>query len=267
MTDWDEAYQNGKYIPGGGAYPVMWQEKSAAFRSALPESRQAHGISYGPHPREVYDLFWPENPPRGIIIFIHGGYWLSLDQRLWSHLAAGPLAHGWAVAMPGYPLCPEVGIADISQSIARAVGVIGRKIAGDIIICGHSAGGHLAARMACTDIPLPEAPRIRRYASLSGVHDLRPLTKTRMNTALQLSMDTAAAESPALKTPRAGTALLAWVGTRERPEFRRQNDLLANIWHGAFAQTRSVHDEGHHHFSVIDALAEVDSPLTQALLA
>ncbi len=266
MIDWDDAFQNGKYILGAEAYLGMWQEKSAGFRAALPEAQQALSQPYGEHSREVYDLFLPEGTPKGVVIFIHGGYWLSLDQRLWSHLAAGPLAHSYAVAMPGYRLCPEVGIGDITQSIAQAVTAIAERIEGLIILCGHSAGGHLTARMACADLTLPAATRIKRYVSISGVHDLRPLTKTGMNETLGLSLQNAAAESPALKTPRAGVDLLAWVGAEERPEFLRQNDLLANIWLGGLATTQAVHAQGHHHFSVVGELAEAQSPLTKALI-
>ena len=264
--DWDDAYQNGKYISGGDEYLGMWKVTSATYRESLPESRREIGLAYGAHKREVYDLFLPEGLPKGVLIFIHGGYWQSLDQSLWSHLAAGPMAHGWAVAMPGYPLCPEVSMADITKSIVRAVGSIGEKIAGEIIICGHSAGGHLTARMACTDIALPHAARVRQYVGLSGVYDLRPLMRTGLNEALRLNMACAASESPALKTPRKDVRLLAWVGENERPEFLRQTALLGNIWRGAFANTRCVHAKGHHHFSVIGDLAKAQSPLTKALV-
>jgi len=267
MIDWDDAFQNGKYISGGESYLGMWKVRSATFRESLPEARRETGVAYGAHPREVFDLFLPEGAAKGVVIFIHGGYWQSLDHTIWSHLAAGPLARGWAVALPGYRLCPNVGIADITQSIVKAVGAIGTRIAGDIIICGHSAGGHLTARMACDDIALPHADRVRRYVSISGVHDLRPLTQTGLNEALQLDMVSAAAESPALKTPREGVELLAWVGEDERNEFLRQNDLLGNIWRGALAKTGCVHAKGHHHFSVIDDLRKANTPLTTALTA
>ncbi len=267
MTDWDDAYQNGKYISGGDAYLGMWKVKSTTFREGLPEARREIGVAYGPHPREVFDLFLPDGKPKGVLVFIHGGYWQSLDHTLWSHLAAGPLAQGWAVAMPGYRLCPETSIAEITQSMVQAIGVIGARVAGEIIICGHSAGGHLTARMACDDIALPVADRVRRYVSISGVHDLRPLIRTGLNEALKLDMVTATAESPALKTPREGVELLAWVGENERPEFRRQNNLLGNIWRGAFAKTGCVHAKGHHHFSVIGDMADKNSALTKALIA
>jgi len=267
MIDWDDAFQNEKYISGGDSYLGMWKVRSAIFRESLPAGRREIGEAYGAHPREVFDLFLPKNAPKGVVIFIHGGYWQSLDHTIWSHLAAGPMARGWAVAMPGYRLCPQVRIADITQSIVQAVGAIGTRVAGDIIICGHSAGGQLTARMACDDIPLPHANRVRRYVSISGVHDLRPLTKTRLNKALQLDMSAAAAESPVLKTPRAGVEFLAWVGADERPEFLRQTSLLGNIWRGAHAKTGCVQATGHHHFSVIDDLTEANSPLTTALTA
>ncbi len=267
MTDWDDAFQNGKYISGGGEYLGMWKVKSATFRETLPAKQRHIGVVYGRHPREVYDLFLPEGAAKGVLVFIHGGYWQTLDHTLWSHLAAGPIAHGWAVAMPGYRLCPEASIAEITHSMVAALEAISQQVNGDIIICGHSAGGHLTARMACDDIALPCANRVRRYVSISGVHDLRPLTRTGLNEALRLDMASAAAESPALKTPRAGVELLAWVGEKERPEFLRQNNLLGNIWRGAFAKTGCVHAKGHHHFSVIGDMAEPKSALTKALVA
>ena len=265
--DWDDAYQNGAYIENAGDYIPMWQAASQAFQGSVPKARKNIEVAYGPNPREVYDLFLPEGPAKGVVIFIHGGFWRAFDQSYWSHLAAGPMAHGWAVALPGYPLCPEVSIADITQSMVRAVGKIGDAVDGDIIIAGHSAGGHLTARMACEDIALPHAKRVRRYVSISGVHDLRPLIKTDMNDDFKLTLQSAAAESPALCTPRGGVELLAWVGANERPEFLRQNDLLANIWRGAFAETGAVHAKDQHHFDVIAALAEAQSPLTRSLIA
>jgi len=267
MIDWDDAYKNGEYIPNAELYLTEWQMRSTSFRERLPVGRCKTGIPYADHKREVFDLFLPETAPKGVVIFIHGGYWQSMDHTLWSHLAAGPLAHGWAVAMPGYRLCPEVSIAEITQSVVHAIAEIGNEIDGDIVICGHSAGGHLAARMACDDIPLPHAHRVRRFVSISGVHDLRPLTKTGLNESLKLNLESAANESPALKTPRASVEFLAWAGEEERPEFLRQNALIANIWYGAFAQTTCVQAKGEHHFNVIDALTEPNSPLTLALIA
>ncbi|MEE8454698.1 MAG: alpha/beta hydrolase, partial [Limibaculum sp.] len=138
-----------------------------------------------------------------------------------------------------------------------------------IRLAGHSAGGHLVTRMLCEGAPLPiaVAARIVSVLSISGVHDLRPLLRTAMNEDLQLDRAEAAAESPALLAPRPGVPVTCWVGSAERPEFRRQNALLANIWTGCGVATRAVEEPGRHHFNVIDGLCEPDSPLTEALLA
>jgi len=265
ITDWDDAYNNGKYIEGAGMYAELWKVKATEFRDSFPPER-ASVETYGSHPREVYDLYLPETTPVGIVVFVHGGYWHSLNQRYWSHLAAGPLAHGWAVAMPGYPLCPEVDISSITQTIISAITHIADRFDGPIHLAGHSAGGHLVTRMACDDLYFPYADRLENIVSISGVHDLRPLTRTELNTDLRLTMESASAESPALKTPREGTALTCWVGAAERPEFRRQSALLSSIWSGSFLKTRVVEAKGHNHYSVVGDLGDPQSALTRAVI-
>jgi hypothetical protein len=123
--------------------------------------------------------------------------------------------------------------------------------------------------MLCADAPLPGgvAGRIVNTVSISGVHDLRPLLRTKLNDALRLDASEARTESPALLDPREAVRLTCWVGAAERPEFVRQNTLLANIWTGLGAVTRTVEQPDRHHFDVIDGLSRPDSPLMEALLA
>ena len=86
--------------------------------------------------------------------------------------------------------------------IARAIDSSSKRVDGPIVLSGHSAGGHLVTRMGCEPSPLKHAhTRISRIVSISGVHDLRNLIHTRMNDHLQLNLDEAIAESPALQTP------------------------------------------------------------------
>ena len=256
--NWDDAYSNSAYIPGGSDFPARWSEAAGKFRARA----KAHlDRSYGRGERERYDLFLPEGTPRGAAIFVHGGYWLDFDKSSWSHLAAGSLAHGWAVAMPSYTLCPEARIGEIVQQIGRAVTSIAETVPGEVRLSGHSAGGHLVTRLSCTDSPF--AGRIAKTLSISGLHDLHPLMQTSMNAELRIDEAEAAAESPALLTPRAGTAITAWVGGAERPEFLRQTALLAKNWTGV----KQVITPGRHHFDVIDELADPNSPMVRELLA
>ncbi|MDT8345456.1 MAG: alpha/beta hydrolase [Thermohalobaculum sp.] len=266
ITDWDDAYANRDHIPDPDAYPPRWQAAAAAVRDRLG-ARARLGVTYGPGARQALDLFLPDGAPRGLAVFVHGGYWRRFERGLWSHLAVGPLARGWAVAMPSYTLAPATRIAAITREVGAAITRAAAGIAGPIVLAGHSAGGHLASRMVCADTPLAEAitARIAHVLSISGVHDLRPLLRTAMNADLRLDPSEAAAESPALLTPLPGTRLTAWVGGDERPEFIRQSALLANVWTGLGAATRSVVEPGLHHFDVIDSLATPDGALARAL--
>lgn len=265
--DWDDAYANAAHIRGSADYPPRWQREAADFRASL--GARAREIRYGGEEAEVVDLFLPEGEPKGLVVFVHGGYWQRFGRRDWSHLAAGALARGNAAAMPGYTLCPGIRVAGITRQIAAALARAAAEVSGPIRLAGHSAGGHLVSRMLCADAPLPAdvAARIANTVSISGVHDLRPLLRTKLNDALRLDAEEARAESPALLEPREGVRLTAWVGAAERPEFVRQNALLANIWTGLGALTRAVEDPGRHHFDVIDGLARPDSPLMDALFA
>ncbi|MEM8788357.1 MAG: alpha/beta hydrolase [Pseudomonadota bacterium] len=267
ITDWDDAYANRDHIPGADAFIARWTEDAAAFRAARPDA--ALDQSYGPAPRQRFDLFVPTGAPRGLVVFVHGGYWRAFDKSYWSHLAAGALDHGWAVAMPSYTLAPQATLAQIAVEIGQAIGAAASRVAGPVHLAGHSAGGHLVTRMACIDTPLPQevASRLALTLSISGVHDLRPLLRTDINADLYLTPESAAAESPALHMPRSGTRLIAWVGGAERPEFLRQTALIANIWSGLGADTAHHIAPDRHHFDVIDGLRDPASPLTRALLA
>lgn len=269
VVDWDNAYSNGANIAGGDRWPTAWVEPAQAFRDALSAAGRAKlDIAYGESPRNRLDLFMPEGAPRGLVVFVHGGYWMALDKSFWSHLAAGSVANGYAVAMPSYTLCPEVRITDIVKEIGSAIGVAAANVEGPVMLTGHSAGGHLVSRMISDHSPLaPEVlARIRNVVSISGVHDLRPLMRTGMNATLRIDEAEALAESPALLRPVANARITCWVGGGERAEFLRQNALLANIWTGLGATTNAVVEPDRHHFSVIDGLADPAHPLTRTLL-
>ncbi|MBK1634299.1 alpha/beta hydrolase [Rhodovulum adriaticum] len=259
--DWDDAYANAAHIPGAADYPPRWAAQAAAFRA---QARGECDLPYGAHPRQRFDLFLPPAAARGVVVFVHGGYWLRFDKSVWSHLAAGPLARGWAVAMPSYRLAPEAPIAEITLDIAGALTVMARLARGPLVLSGHSAGGHLVARMICDDIELPPqvAGRIARVVPISPLSDLRPLLRTQMNAAFGLDVAAASAESPVCHIPRDDVPVTAWVGGGELPAFLDQARWLARAWPGTALHVES----GRHHFDVIDGLAQADSPLTAALL-
>ncbi len=270
VDDWNAAYANTVNIAGGEAYPDRWEKNAASFRQRLErEGRAELSIRYGGGERNRFDLFRPVGSPKGLVVFIHGGYWMRFDESSWSHLAAGPLEAGFAVAVPTYTLCPENRISGITREIGAAIEAAAARVAGPVHLTGHSAGGHLAARMVSVTSPLSGAvqSRIGNVVSISGLHDLRPMMAAAMNTTLKLDEEEALAESPALLRPLPGARIVCWVGAGERAEFLRQNALLANVWTGLGATTAFIEEPDRHHYSVIEGLEDVSRPLTRALLA
>ena len=258
----DQAYANAEFIENAAAYPPRWAEEAAMFRA---RNTGAQELAYGPGARQRLDLFTPEGPPRGLVMFVHGGYWRAFDKTSWSHLAAGALARGYAVALPSYTLTPEARIRDITGEIAAALTFAAGRIAGPIALTGHSAGGHLVARMNCTDVALPDevAARLARIVPISPLSDLRPLLETKMNEDFRLDLEEARAESALLHLERRGVPTTVWVGAEERPAFLDQARWLADAWDEASLKIAP----GRHHFDVIDGLSEPHAPLTQAVLA
>ena len=262
MIDYDDAYTNAAYIPNAEGFVETWTQEAEAFRAqALAQGRAEMDIPYGSSTRQKFDLFAPKAASHGVLIFVHGGYWLKFDKFYWSHLAKGALQRGWHVALPSYDLCPEVRISDITGQIARAVQVIGDRCEGSIALAGHSAGGHLVSRMGVGDL-LPDAvhARIAHVMAISPVSDLRPLLHTAMNRSFQMDMAAAEAESPAL-IAKPSSKVTVWVGADERPVFLDQARWLSQAWDAPL-----MVDEDKHHFDVIEGLVDAQSEITNCLL-
>jgi len=256
MMDADRAYANAAFIPGADAIAARWPVEAAAYREALG-ARALLDQAYGPSERQRFDLFRPAGAAVGLLVFLHGGYWMARHRGDWSHLAAGANARGWAVAMPSYTLAPQARIAATTQEAVAAVLAAAALVSGPVVVAGHSAGGHLAARLACDDQTVP----ILRVVPISPVAELEPLLATQMNATLRLDADEVASESPARRVRRGDVAAHVWVGGQERPAFLWQARTLSEEWKCTWSVA-----PGRHHFDVIDDLALPGSALMAACL-
>jgi acetyl esterase/lipase len=264
--DWDDAFANMAHVENSHMLPEFWATRASAYRAALPAGVIDEGVAYGTGARQVLDIVWPEGRPKGLAVFVHGGYWMRLDKSHWSDLAEGVRAQGWAVCIPSYTLTPQARISDITAEIGAAITTAAERVEGPIRLAGHSAGGHLVTRMLCDDSPLGEAirGRIEHTLSISGLHDLRPLLHTAMNETLHLDVDEARVESAALHRPFGTSPLTCWVGAAERPEFIRQAQLMDMMWQGLDVPTRCHIEAAHNHFTILEGLKDDDAPITQA---
>lgn len=266
VTDpaWLEAqYNNRARVPEFASFFERWGRDSARARAELA----CHlDLRYGPGAGESLDVFPAARPDAPVLVFIHGGWWRTLDKADHSFVAPAFVAAGAMVVVPNYALCPAVGIADITLQMVQALAWTHRHAArfgGDarrIAVVGHSAGGHLAAMLlncrwhvVATDLP---ADLLTRAMSISGVFDLEPLRLTpSLQADLRLSQADVRRLSPAgLPAPAQG-ALYAAVGARESEEFLRHNLSIREAW-GVQRVPVCETIAGRHHFDVLDDLID-----------
>jgi len=269
----ERGYNNRAAVP---AHPYWFEQFAVRSKSAVDALRPVQDIRYGPGPNETLDLFVPEQPARGTLMFIHGGYWRALDKSEHAFVAPAFVAAGYAVANVNYALCPDVTIAAIVEQARRAVEWIAREggkhgAPAPLVMAGHSAGGHLAAMMYATDW------RKRGFAaapfaggvSLSGVHDLTPLVLYSLNADFRLDDAEARRLSPIHAEPLSAAPLVIAVGADETSEFVRQSQLMWDAWprNRPAGMQAILAIPQRHHFNVVLDYIDPASALTQATLA
>jgi arylformamidase len=271
MTDdfIEREYNNRALVPEHPGFFARWEKDSEYVRRTVECQID---VPYGSDPRQRIDLF-PARAARGTLVFIHGGYWRSLDKSMFSWLAAPFVAAGIGVAMPNYRLAPAVRIDDILEDAVSAInwlmlnGVKHRMAAQRVVVSGHSAGGHLTAAILVTpwsELQFDPA-RIVGGVPISSIVDFEPLRRHSFNA--DFFLDTDAVKRLALHTRPATIAapLVVAVGGDESSEFVRQSRLLASSWHDHVKSLLVL--PGYNHFSIVDAFAERGQPLHEAALA
>jgi len=262
----DAQYNNRARVPDHAGVLASWAEASALARARSPAQLD---LPYGDGTGERLDVF-PATAPRlaaaPVLVFIHGGYWRSLDKADHSFVAPSFNAAGAMVVVPNYALCPSVSIEHIVLQMAAVVAWTWRHAAdfgGDparIALAGHSAGGHLATmllscrwKQLADDLPLQP---LAGALSISGLYDLEPLRHTPfLQSDLQLTPASVARLSPAFFPRPKGTKLVTTVGSEESQEFLRQNRLIRDVW-GPTAVPVCETVPAANHFTVLRNLAD-----------
>jgi arylformamidase len=267
--DYEVEYNNRARVPEHPEIFARWAVEAENFRAeALKAGRARLGLPYGDTPRQTLDLFVPEaGQAAPLAVFVHGGWWRSLDASMFSQMARGLNARGVMVAVASYDLCPNVSIADIIEQIRRACIFLWQRYARPMVLVGHSAGGHLAACMVATDwpslYPKASADLVPAGYAISGVFDLSPLVGISVNQDLKLDAAEARRLSPLLWPNVQNRVFDAVCGDLESGEFKRQSRALAQSWQQVGARTRYEEIVGTNHFTVIDALADPQSAMTK----
>ncbi len=245
-----------------------------AFRARSESVRATPGmtvrtVSYADHPLAVADVFRPaQGPVRGTVIFLHGGYWKGAGRPSRAFLAPAWTAAGVQWINLGYPVAPEVTVADICRYTRGAVLALLRDeapfegVAGPVVLAGNSVGAHLLAH-AMTDLQVQAAAdgRLAGFMPLSGLYELEPLIHLPSKEWTRLDTETAAQLSPLrYPAPSLSAPTLVAVGADEPTAFIGQSRAYAQHLLGhTEVDYREV--EGRNHMSLIPTLEAPDSVL------
>ncbi|HWC24807.1 MAG TPA: alpha/beta hydrolase [Flexivirga sp.] len=104
-------------------------------------------VSYGASPDQLYDVRDPTGEARGAtVLVIHGGFWRPAYDRAHAGQQSNALAaHGFHVATIEYRRVPG-DWPTMAADLLAAIGAVAADpdLPDDIVLVGHSAGGHLA---------------------------------------------------------------------------------------------------------------------------
>ncbi|MGE0154596.1 MAG: alpha/beta hydrolase [Reyranellaceae bacterium] len=265
----DAAYNNRAHVPH---FMDIVNRYMAASERARATLRPKLDLAYGRDARQKLDFFPAARADAPLFVFIHGGYWQSLDNKPFSFMAAPLVEAGIAFAAMTYDLCPTVSMTRLTQQVREGVVWLYRQAgelgfaASRIFVGGHSAGGHLAAMLLLTDwtrYGLP-AEAIKGGLSISGLYELEPVRLAYVNEALRLDAAEARALSPIHHLPSDASALaplLLAVGAAELPEFVRQQRDFAAACRRYGWRPGEIELAGHNHFSVLETLDGRGAPL------
>ena len=268
----DRQYNARAAVPDNPTFFVRWRADSIRARKALTADID---VAYGRSSDEKLDLFYADKHGTPLLIFIHGGYWRSLDKSDFSFLALAFVARNVNVAVVNYGLAPGTSLEEMVRQLLRAVSWLYKHASTlgidpqRIVIAGHSAGAHLAAMMAAADWPKldPSLPAnvVHGIVCISGLYDLEPLAQAPfLKNDIQLDSAGARRLSPISYQPRLAVPMVTAVGADESSEFHRQNALIRSSWPSCFRH--EVPLPGRHHFSAVEALGDPDHPLFHSAL-
>lgn len=270
----DAQYNNRIRFPHYADYFKKWQERSANTRANFANARLE--VAYGPSPTEKLDIFPAAKAGAPINVFIHGGYWHSLDKDDFSYVAEGMVSHDVTSIVINYALAPAHNMDEIVRQVRAALSWVYRNAADfgsdpdRIYAVGHSAGGHLVCMALATDWPAFEdgLPKdvLKGGCPISGIYDLEAIRLCYLNEKIQLDESQSRRNSPLFLSYPVKAPLLVVLGKDESEDYHRQTNEMAKVWQDHGYPCDVIIPENLDHFTIVDDLNRPDGELVQAQL-
>ena len=279
-------------------------------RAALPAENVRPDLPYRSDgdPKHRFDLFLPladsvRARPWPTVVFVHGGGWTEGDRAytfggadVYGNIGRFFAGHGIGAAVVSYRLQPAVDwraqVADVAAAVAAVRDTVAaRGGAPRLVLMGHSAGAHLALRVAldrgaqargglpegavCGAMPVSGAAldlRDRASFEIGDDYDyylarFAPPGTELTNTppAEPATWQTEASVVP-LVTPDDPPTRILYAGG-DYPALIRQNALLADALRADGVPVEVVVVPGKSHFRIVPTLSRDDQTAGPAMLA
>jgi arylformamidase len=140
--------------------------------------------------------------------------------------------------------------------VCRGIEWVYRNLSRDVVLCGHSSGGHLAG-CAVTRLNF-----LRGALLVSGIYDLLPVRLSARNDYVRLDEQLEHEHSPIRHVDRIRCPVTVAWGEHEAAEFARQSREFAER-----LKAPTLVGSGMNHFEIIETLADPGSPLGSAALS
>ncbi len=255
FRDYDQAaldaqYEQRAWVPHADDIIRRFGEASDEVRARLG---QPGTYAYGPGAAETLDVYGFST--RKALVFVHGGAWKRQSKRE-NAFAAETFIHAGAVYVAlDFALLPSVTLPEMVGQVCRAIEWVASNLSGNVFLCGHSSGAHLAA---CA---LTRVPSVKGALLVSGMYDLLPVRLSARNDYVRLDERLEDEYSPIRHTDRIRCPVTVAWAEKESAEFARQSREFAEK-----LRAPTYVGNGMNHFEIIETLADARSPLARLAL-
>lgn len=250
----DDQYEQRVWVPHADEIIRRYALASDRVRARMGEPRTER---YGATPIETLDIY---GEGRKAFVFVHGGAWKRQSKRE-NAFAAETIAHaGAAYVALDFALLPAVTIDEMVAQVCRGIEWVYRNLSKEVVLCGHSSGGHLAG-CALTRLGFVEHALV-----VSGIYDLLPVRLSARNDYVRLDERLEHEYSPIRHVGRIRCPVTVGWAEHEAAEFARQSRAFSEALEGAGKLSGVIVGHRQNHFEIIETLADSRSPLGAAAL-
>jgi arylformamidase len=245
----DDQYEQRVWVPHADEIIRRYGEKSNEVRKKIGEPRVER---YGATPPETLDIYGSGTKA---FIFVHGGAWKRQSSREQAFPAEAIIEAGAAYVALNFANLPTVTLAEMAAQVRRGIEWVHGNLSKDVVVFGHSSGGHLTA---CA---LTRLDFVRKAMVVSGSYDLLPVRLSARNEYVRLDERLEHEYSPIRHADRIKAQVTVGWAEHDNNEFRRQSQAFAEKL-GA----PTLIGNGYNHFDFLETLGDPRSLLGRAAL-